>query len=85
MPLKFLSSGESHGPELNIILDGIPANMPLLAEDINIDLKRRQGGYGRGGRMKIEKDKAIFTGGVRHGRAFGGAPVSIKIINKLIN
>ena len=82
MPLKFLSSGESHGPELNIILDGIPANMPLLAEDINIDLKRRQGGYGRGGRMKIEKDKAIFTGGVRHGRAFGGAPVSIKIINK---
>ena len=45
------------------------------------DLKRRQGGYGRGGRMKIEKD-AIFTGKLRHGRCFGGAPVSIKIINK---
>ena len=82
MPLRFLSSGESHGPELNIIIDGIPSNTPLLDEDINIDLKRRQGGYGRGGRMKIEKDKAIFTGGVRHGRCFGGAPVSIKIINK---
>lgn len=82
MPLRFLSSGESHGPELNIIVEGIPSNTPLLDEDINIDLKRRQGGYGRGGRMKIEKDKAIFTGGVRHGRCFGGAPVSIKIVNK---
>lgn len=82
MPLRFLTSGESHGPELNIILEGIPANMPLLAEDINIDLKRRQGGYGRGGRMKIETDQVIFTGGVRHGRTFGGAPIAMKIINK---
>ena len=82
MPLRFLTSGESHGPELNIILEGIPANMPLLAEDIDLDLKRRQGGYGRGGRMKIETDKVIFTGGVRHGRTFGGAPVAMKLINK---
>ncbi len=82
MVLRFLTAGESHGPELNIILEGMPANMPLLAEDIDLDLKRRQGGYGRGGRMKIETDKVIFTGGVRHGRTFGGAPVSMKLINK---
>ena len=82
MPLRFLTAGESHGPELNIILEGIPANMPLLAEDINADLRRRQGGYGRGGRMKIEKDQVIFTAGVRHGRTFGGAPIGLKLINK---
>jgi chorismate synthase len=82
MVFRFLSAGESHGPELNIIIEGIPSNLNLLAEDINIDLKRRQGGYGRGGRMKIEKDQVIFTGGVRHGRTFGGAPISLKIINK---
>ena len=80
--LRFLTAGESHGPELNIIVEGIPANMPLLEEDINLDLKRRQGGYGRGGRMKIETDKVIFTAGVRHGRTFGGAPVGMKLINK---
>lgn len=79
---RFLTSGESHGPELNIIVEGIPANLDLLEEDINTDLRRRQGGYGRGGRMKIEKDKVIFTGGVRHGRTFGGAPVAMKLINK---
>lgn len=82
MPLRFLTAGESHGPELNIILEGIPANMPLLAEDINVDLKRRQAGYGRGGRMKIETDQVIFTAGVRHGRTFGGAPIGLKLINK---
>lgn len=80
--LRFTSSGESHGPELNIIVEGVPANMPLQAEDINYDLKRRQGGYGRGGRMKIETDKVTFTGGLRHGRTFGGAPVAMKLINK---
>lgn len=82
MTLRFLTAGESHGPELNIILEGIPANMPLLEEDINLDLKRRQGGYGRGGRMKIETDKIIFTAGVRHGRTFAGAPIGMKLINK---
>lgn len=80
--LRFLTSGESHGPELNIILEGIPANLCLLAEDVDLDLKRRQAGYGRGGRMKIETDKVIFTGGVRHGRTFGGAPIAMKLINK---
>ena len=80
MPIRFLTAGESHGPELNIILDGIPAGLELLPEDINIDLSRRQGGYGRGGRMKIEKDQVNFTGGVRHGKTLGG-PVSVKIFN----
>lgn len=80
MSLRFLTAGESHGPELNIIVDGIPANLDLLPEDINIDLKRRQGGYGRGGRMKIEKDQVIFTGGVRLGKTIGG-PVSVRIVN----
>jgi len=80
MALRFLTSGESHGPELNIIIDGLPSNLELLAEDINVDLKRRQGGYGRGGRMKIEKDQVIFTGGIRLGKTIGG-PVSLKIIN----
>lgn len=80
MPIRFLTAGESHGPELNIIIDGIPANLDLLPEDINGDLSRRQGGYGRGGRMKIEKDQVIFTGGVRLGKTIGG-PISVRIIN----
>jgi len=80
MPIRFLTAGESHGPELNIIVDGLPSNLEILPEDFDIDLKRRQGGYGRGGRMKIEKDKAIFTGGLRLGKTMGG-PVSIRITN----
>ena len=80
MTLRFLTAGESHGPELNIIVEGIPSGLELLEEDINIDLKRRQGGYGRGGRMKIEKDQVIFTGGVRLGKTLGG-PISLRILN----
>jgi chorismate synthase len=82
MKLRFLTAGESHGPELNIIVEGMPADLELLAEDIDTDLRRRQGGYGRGGRMKIEKDRVIFTAGVRHGRTFGGAPVGLKLVNR---
>jgi len=82
MALRYLTAGESHGPELNIILEGIPANMPLLAEDIDLELRRRQSGYGRGGRMKIERDQVFFTAGVRHGRSFGGAPIGMKILNR---
>lgn len=78
--IRFLTSGESHGPELNIILDGIPAGLELLPEDINIDLSRRQGNYGRGDRMKIEKDQTLFTGGIRLGKTIGG-PVSVKLFN----
>ena len=78
--IRFLTAGESHGPELNIIVDSIPAGLEILPEDINPDLTRRQGGYGRGGRMKIEKDQVIFTGGVRLGKTLG-SPISMKIIN----
>ncbi len=82
MALRYLTAGESHGPELNIILEGIPANMPLLAAEIDAELRRRQAGYGRGGRMKIERDQVFFTGGIRHGRTFGGAPIGMKILNR---
>ena len=65
--LRYLTAGESHGPMLTAILEGIPANLSLVAEEINLDLGRRQRGYGRGGRMRIEKDEANIVGGVRHG------------------
>ena len=60
--MRYLTAGESHGPRLTAIIEGIPAGLPLTAEDINGDLKRRQGGYGRGGRMKIESDQVVATG-----------------------
>src|SRR5260221_5015769 len=63
---RFLTSGESHGPGLTAILEGIPAGLKLSAEDIDIHLKRRQGGYGRGGRMKIEQDPVNFPSGGGH-------------------
>ena len=79
--LRYLTAGESHGPSLTTILEGIPANLPLEAEEINIDLARRQRGYGRGGRMRIEKDEANIVGGVRHGLTLGG-PIAILIANR---
>ena len=69
--MRYLTAGESHGPRLTAIIEGVPAGLPLTAEDINGDLKRRQGGYGRGGRMKIESDKVEITSGVRHGKQQG--------------
>jgi chorismate synthase len=66
---------------LTTILEGIPANLPLAAEEINLDLARRQRGYGRGGRMRIEKDEANIVGGVRHGLTMGG-PIAILIANR---
>ncbi len=78
---RFLTSGESHGPGLTAILEGIPAGLKLSAEDIDIHLERRQGGYGRGGRMKIEKDKVIFRSGVRHGLTLG-SPITLEIENR---
>lgn len=74
--MRYLTAGESHGPRLTAIIEGIPAGLPLTAEDINGDLKRRQGGYGRGGRMKIESDQVVFTSGVRHGKTTG-APITM--------
>lgn len=55
--MRFFTAGESHGPRLTAIIEGLPAGLPLQASDINVELKRRQGGYGRGGRMKIESDQ----------------------------
>lgn len=79
--LRYLTSGESHGKSLISILDGVPANIELNIEEINYELEKRQGGYGRGGRMKIEKDKINILGGVR-GKITLGGPISIEIKNK---
>ncbi len=79
--LRFLSAGESHGPALTAILEGIPAGLRLDLEKIDRDLARRQQGYGRGGRMKIETDKAEILSGVRFGETLGG-PITIQVKNK---
>ena len=70
--LRVLTAGESHGPQLTIFVENLPAGMPVLAEDINVDLARRQKGYGRGGRQQIEHDCVEIVAGVRHGRTMGG-------------
>ena len=79
--LRFVTSGESHGPRLTAIVEGIPGGLPLLAEDVDLDLARRQRGYGRGGRMKIETDRVEFFGGVRAGETLGG-PIAMSIVNR---
>lgn len=79
--LRYLTSGESHGQSLITIIDGIPSNIELNIEEINKELRKRQGGYGRGGRMKIEKDKINIVGGVR-GKKTLGSPISFEIKNK---
>ena len=79
--LKFMTAGESHGPCLTAIVEGLPAGLAVDGEAVNRDLARRQGGYGRGGRMKIEKDKAEILGGVISGRTTG-APVALRIENR---
>jgi len=79
--LRYLTSGESHGQALICTIDGLPSNLPLSAQDINTDLARRQKGYGRGGRMKIETDQAKIITGVRRGLTLG-APLSLMIENR---
>ncbi|MFC1596132.1 chorismate synthase [Candidatus Margulisiibacteriota bacterium] len=79
--LRYLTAGESHGQALVAILEGMPANVPILAEDINTDLARRQQGYGRGGRMRIETDKANILSGIRFGKTLG-SPIALVIPNK---
>ncbi|MGI8439693.1 MAG: chorismate synthase [Thermoleophilaceae bacterium] len=81
MTLRFTTAGESHGPGLVAILEGLPAGLELTPEDIDRDLARRQLGHGRGGRMKIETDRATVTSGVRHGRTLG-SPVALEIANR---
>ena len=79
--LRYLTAGESHGPALTAIVDGLPAHLPLTAKQIDRDLVRRQGGYGRGGRMKIERDHAELLAGVRWGETTG-APVTLQVVNR---
>jgi chorismate synthase len=78
---RFLTAGESHGKGLTMIVEGLPAGLPLSEADIAADLRRRQGGYGRGGRMKIEQDYAEITAGVRHGRTLG-SPIALWVQNR---
>jgi chorismate synthase len=79
--LRLITAGESHGPGLTCIVEGLPAGLPVRPEDLNEDLARRQLGYGRGGRMKIERDAAEVTGGVRHGYTLG-SPVVVQVKNR---
>ncbi len=81
MPIRFFTAGESHGPGLTAILEGMPAGLPLTSEDINLDLRRRQKGYGAGGRMQIEKDRIIITSGVMNGMTTG-APIALQVQNR---
>src|SRR5213592_5156086 len=81
MSLRFTTAGESHGPGLVAVVEGLPAGLELAPEDIDRDLARRQLGHGRGGRMKIEKDRAEVRAGVRHGRTLG-SPVAMWVENR---
>lgn len=78
--VRYLTAGESHGPQLTAIIEGLPAQLEITSEQINKELKRRQGGHGRGRRMQIEKDTVEITSGVRHGKALG-SPVCLVVNN----
>jgi chorismate synthase len=79
--LSFRTAGESHGQALIALIEGLPAHLPIDFEFVDHELKRRQGGYGRGGRMKIEKDQVRFLSGVRHGKTIG-SPIAMMIENR---
>lgn len=81
MTLRLITAGESHGPGLTCVVEGLPAGLKLAPEDLNNDMARRQLGHGRGGRMKIEKDTARVSAGVRHGFTLGG-PVALQVDNR---
>ncbi len=81
MPFRFTTAGESHGPELVAIVEGVPAGLGMSVDDIDRDLARRQLGHGRGGRMKIETDQAMIVSGVRHGTTLG-TPIALRIGNR---
>ena len=80
MPLTYRTAGESHGPALFAVVEGLPSGLPLVPDDIDADLARRQLGYGRGGRMKIETDRVQVKSGLRHGRTIG-SPLTLEITN----
>ncbi len=79
--MRYLTAGETHGPQLTAIIEGLPSNMKINFEELNFQLHRRQKGHGRGRRMQIEKDTANIVGGVRHGKTTG-APVALVVENK---
>ncbi len=79
--LRYLTAGESHGPQLTAIIEGVPSGLKIAEEEINADLARRQGGYGRGGRMQIEKDVVEILSGVRWGETIG-SPVTLCVKNR---
>ena len=81
MGVRFISGGESHGPRLICILEGLPAGVKVSSEFVNAELKRRQGGYGRGGRMKIESDRVEFLSGIRFGETIG-SPITLSVENR---
>ena len=80
--LELTTAGESHGPRLTAIVTGLPSGMTIDRAFVDAQLARRQAGYGRSPRQRIETDRAEVTGGVRHGRTMGG-PVAIDIVNRL--
>lgn len=79
--IRFLTAGESHGPQLTAILEGMPAGLPLSSDDINGELNRRQQGYGAGGRMSIERDTVQITSGVMNGKTTG-SPIALNVFNR---
>ncbi len=81
MNLRLITAGESHGPGLTCVVEGLPAGLRLEQDELSADLARRQLGHGRGGRMKIERDRAEVTAGVRHGLTLGG-PVALSVANR---
>ena len=81
MVLRLITAGESHGPGLTCIVEGLPAGLRLTPEDLDRDMARRQLGHGRGGRMKIERDRAEVTAGIRHGVTLGG-PIALQVANR---
>src|SRR5260370_13209774 len=81
MTFRFTTAGESHGRGLVGILEGIPAGLPIAAADVDVELKRRMGGYGRGARMKIESDRIEWLAGVRAGETLG-SPIAMLVWNR---
>src|SRR3984957_9938714 len=81
MTLRLITAGESHGPGFTCIVEGLPAGLRLRPKDLDEDMARRQLGHGRGGRMKIEKDTARVTAGIRHGLTLGG-PIALQVENR---